>query len=95
MYLLIAKPIKFKMFCFVVLLMDGIILAGFTKSIFCWDWAGSHPQLSLQVSSLQLSQLQAVDVPKLLHRHRILEELSVKRLHSLPGKCWIPWEERG
>lgn len=30
------------MFCFVVLLMDGIVLAGFTKSIFCWNWAGSH-----------------------------------------------------
>lgn len=34
------------MFCFVVLLTDGRVLAGFTKSILCWNWAGSHTQLS-------------------------------------------------
>lgn len=45
-HLLIAKPINLKMFCIVVPLMAGIVFAGFRTSVFCWNWAGSHPWLS-------------------------------------------------
>lgn len=68
-YLWIAKPINFKMFCFVVLLMDGTVLAGFTKSIFCWSWAGSHPgYLASWGPSAQPGP--AVDALKVFYRHR-------------------------
>lgn len=82
MYLLIAKPINFKMFCFVVPLMDGIVLVGFTKSIFCWNWAGSHTQLSSGSEFPSAEPVSSSWCTEVILQARFFAWASVRRLYS-------------
>ena len=84
-YLLIAKAINFKMFCFVVLLMDGIVLVGFTKSIFCWNWAGSHTQLSSGSEFPSAEPVVSSWCTEVISQAWFFGCASVKRLYSPSG----------